>query len=278
LTAKVENKEQAARMKFFRNSVRARYLILQFLNRQIRRRYRGSIFGLLSSLITPLTMLLIYTLVFGIIFQGRFGNSENETRIDFALTLFCGLNLFNLFSGVITQSPKLILEHPNLVKKVVFPLEVLPLVATLDELLHCLIAFVPLIVAVAISHIVLPWSFCYLPLFLFPLVLLAVGGSLILSSLGVFVRDIQQMTIPFITILMYGSAVFYPLSIIPQPIRRIMQLNPLATLIDEGRKSIILGILPDFLSLAIVSAAAFLFVCFAAWFFEKSKPAFADVI
>lgn len=265
-------------MRSFFNLTARRYLIIQVLNRQIRRRYRGSILGLLSSAIPPLGMLLVYTFVFGIIFQGRFGISPNETRIDFALTLFCGLILFNFFSDVISQSPKLILEQPNLVKKVVFPLEVLPVVKTLEELLHCLIAFVPLIIAVAISHRAFPWSFCYLPLFLFPIAMLAVGASLILSSLGVFVRDIQQLIIPLITILMYGSAVFYPLSVIPQPFRQIIQLNPLATLLDEARKTIIWGIYPDLTPLAVVSVVAFLFVCLASWLFEKSKPAFADVI
>ena len=130
-------------MSFFRTIIAKRYLILKYLSREVTRRYRGSALGVFWSLVTPLMMLCVYLVVFGFIFKSRFNVSQNETPADFGLALFCGLNLFNLCSEVISSSPRLILQHPNLVKKIFFPLETLPVVATLDSLLHCIIAFVP---------------------------------------------------------------------------------------------------------------------------------------
>lgn len=198
--------------------------------------------------------------------------------MDFGLALFCGLNLFNLCSEVMSRSTTLILEHPNLVKQVVFPLETLPIVATLDALLHCLIAFVPLLVAYVIFHHSIPWSFVFIPLFLFPLTLFSMACSLSISALGVFVRDIQSFMGPFLTVLMFASAVFYPLGAIPLPFRQVMQFNPLALLIESARRSIMWGDPPDLGALGGVSLFALFFVLTASAFFEKSKPAFADVL
>jgi lipopolysaccharide transport system permease protein len=129
-------------MRFFKTIITKRYLILKYLNRRVTRRYRGSILGVFWSLISPLAMLSVYIIVFGFIFKSRFNISQNETAADFGLALFCALNLYNLCAEVFLSSPKLILDHPNLVKKIVFPLETLPVVQTLDSLLHCAIAFV----------------------------------------------------------------------------------------------------------------------------------------
>jgi lipopolysaccharide transport system permease protein len=216
--------------------------------------------------------------VFGIVFRSRFNLTQEETPADFGLALFCGLNLFNLCSEVMSRSATLILSHPNLVKQVVFPLETLPVVATLDALLHCMIAFVPLLLAFIIFRGVVPWSFVLIPVFLLPLTLLSLACSLVLSALGVFVRDIQSIMGPFLTVLMFASAVFYPLGAIPQPFRQFIELNPLALLIESARRSIIWGYAPDLASLLVVSLFAIFFVFAAAAFFEKSRPAFADVL
>jgi lipopolysaccharide transport system permease protein len=164
------------------------------------------------------------------------------------------------------------------VKKVVFPLETLPVVATLDALLHCLIAFVPLLLAMIITERTFPWSFAFLPVFLFPLTLFVVGGSLILSAIGVFIRDIQSLTVPLITILMFCSAIFYPISGIPQPFRQVIQLNPLALVIENARNTIIGGVAPDLNELLILTVAGLIFLLVASALFAKAKPAFADVL
>jgi lipopolysaccharide transport system permease protein len=265
-------------MSFFQTIVTKRYLISRYLNRQVARRYRGSILGVCWSLVSPLAMLSVYMLVFGFIFKSRFNISRNETAADFGLALFCGLNLYNLCSEVITRSPTLILGHPNLVKKIVFPLETLPVVQTLDSLLHCVIAFVPLFVAFVVCRGTIPWSFIFLPLYLAPLALFSVGCCLTLSALGVFIRDIEALMQPLLTILMFGSAVFYPIGRIPPPFRQFIQLNPLALVIENARRSIIWGAPPKLGLLLALTLVAFLFVTVASIFFEKAKPAFADVV
>jgi lipopolysaccharide transport system permease protein len=255
-----------------------RYLILQYLNRQIRQRYQGTAFGVLWSLLTPLIMLSVYTFVFGIVFRAHFGISKNESPLDFGLALFCSLNLFNFFAEVILRSPTLMLQHSNLVKKVVFPLEILPVVTTFNALFHCLVAFVPLLFGLAISRGAIPWSILFLPLFLIPLALFSAGCALFLSALGVFVRDTQTMIEPFLSILMFGSALFYPLAAVPEPFGRFVGLNPLAVLFDSARKSVVFGIAPDLASLAFLSLVGTLFLLAGSYFFDKSKPAFADVM
>ena len=265
-------------MSFFQTIIAKRYLIVKYLNRQVSRRYRGSILGVFWSLVSPLVMLSVYLVVFGFIFKSRFNISKNETATDFGLALFCGLNIYNLCSEVITSSPKLILGQPNLVKRIVFPLETLPVVQTLDSLLHCAIAFVPLLVAFIVFRGTIPWSFIFLPLFLVPVALFSVGCSLILSALGVFIRDIGELMQPLVTILMFGSAVFYPIGAIPPPFRQFIQLNPLALLIENARLSLLWGAPPNLVLLVTLSFLAFIFVMVTSTFFEKAKPAFADVI
>jgi lipopolysaccharide transport system permease protein len=265
-------------MNFFQTIITKRYLIVKYLNRQISRRYRGSILGVFWSLVSPLAMLSVYLFVFGFIFKSRFNITKNETTTDFGLALFLGLNLFNLCSEVISSSPKLILGQPNLVKKIVFPLEALPVVQTLDALLHCAIAFVPLFVAFIVFRGTIPWTFIFLPLFLAPLALFSVGFSLILSALGVFIRDIKELVQPLVTILLYGSAVFYPISAMPPPFRQVVQLNPLALVIENARLSMMWGAAPNLSLLLTLSFVAVIFVMVTSTFFEKAKPAFADVI
>jgi homopolymeric O-antigen transport system permease protein len=265
-------------MNFFQTIITKRYLIAKYLNRQVSRRYRGSVLGVLWSLVSPLAMLSVYLFVFGFIFKSRFNITQNEPATDFGLALFLGLNLFNLCSEVISSSPRLILGQPNLVKKIAFPLETLPVVQALDSLLHCAIAFVPLLIAFIIFRGTIPWTFIFLPLFLVPLALFSVGFSLCLSALGVFIRDMGQIVQPVLVILMYGSAIFYPIAAMPYPFRQFVQLNPLALVIENARLSMIWGALPNLKMLLILSLTGIVFVMAMSAFFEKAKPAFADVI
>jgi lipopolysaccharide transport system permease protein len=210
--------------------------------------------------------------------HSRYGISKSETTLDYGLALFCGLNLFNFWADVILQSPGLILSQPNLVKKVVFPLEILPLVNVLDALVHCLLAFVPLFIALLIAHGALPWSFCFLPLFLLPTMLIALGFGLFLSAMGVFVRDIQNFVPTAVAVLMFSSAIFYPLAFVPDWFRPWLSLNPLAVLIENARKTLVWGVSPDIAPLLLITGLGLVFAIIGFLFFEKSRPAFADVI
>ena len=196
------------------------YLIRQFLERDISSRYRGTFFGLFWSFLSPLLMLAIYLFVFGLIFKSRFGVQKNESTFDFGLALFCGLNFFNLFSEVVLRSPTLVLQYPNFVKKVVFPLEILPVVATGTAIFHCLIAFLPLAIGLSISRHEMPFTVLYLFVFLVPLALLTCGASWIFAATGVFFRDIQPVLTAAITILMFMSAIFFPLQAVPETVAR----------------------------------------------------------
>jgi lipopolysaccharide transport system permease protein len=254
------------------------YLIQQYLRRQIALRYKSTALGVAWSLVNPLFMLVIYTFVFGVIMRARFGLGEQETPIDYGLAIFCSLNLFNLCGEIITRAPRLIVLQPNLVKKVVFPLEILPIVTVLDALVHCVLAFVPLFLLVAVAHHAIPWSFAWLPCYLIPTTLLSLGLGLFLSALGVFVRDVENLVAPGITMLLLISAIFYPLSVVPDSMRFWYTLNPIVVIVDGARKSLIWGIPPNAVSLAIVTVVGAIFALLAGAFFLKAKPAFADVM
>jgi lipopolysaccharide transport system permease protein len=223
-------------------------------------------------------MLLVYTFVFGTIMHARFGISKTETTLDYGLALFCGLNLFNVCAEVISRSPTLILGQPNLVKKVVFPLEILPVTTTLDALIHAILAFIPLLLALTIVRGAIPWSFVFLPFFLIPMALFALGLSLFLSALGVFVRDIANLVNPVMTVLLFSSAIMYPIAFVPDWVRSWFYLNPLAVLVDDSRKVLMWGFYPNFAALALLTGVGLLLVLVGFSFFEKSKPAFADVM
>jgi lipopolysaccharide transport system permease protein len=241
-------------------------------------RYKSTALGVAWSLVTPLFMLVVYTIVFGVVMKAHFGISANETPFDYGLMIFCGLNLFNLCGEIITKTPRLIVTQPNLVKKVVFPLEILPVVSVLDALLHCVIAFVPLLILFIVIHHVVPWSFVFLPFYLLPTALLSLGLALFLSALGVFVRDIDNMAAPVITMLLLGSAVFYPVSSMSGLLRIWFDVNPIAIIVDGARRSLIWGATPDFIPLLLVTLAAGIFAFLGSAFFLKAKPAFADVM
>jgi lipopolysaccharide transport system permease protein len=260
------------------NLISKRELIEGLTKREIFGRYRGSYFGLIWSLLNPLIMLGVYLLVFGVVFNARFGYTPAESATDYGLALFCSLNFFNMFAEVVTRSAGLILERPNFVKKVVFPLEVVPVSLTGSALFHCLIAFIPMIALLVFFHRTLPVSALYIPFYLLPLTLLSLGFSWTIAAAGVFVRDIGILLTSLVTILMYVSAVFYPLKAIPESLRAIVLLNPLAGFLDSARRSIVWGVQPDWFSYSTFWGCALLIFWFGYSFFDKSKHAFADVM
>jgi len=253
-------------------------LIEQFLRREITGRYKGTTLGPFLSLLVPILMLLIYTFVFGGVFKSRFGYSANEGVYDFGLGLFCGLNLFNFLSEVVTRSPNLILQYPNYVKKVVFPLEIFPITAVGAALFHYLIASIPLLVGFVVIDHRLPFGFIWLFIISLPLALIALGISWILSALGVFVHDISALLPPALTVVMFGSAIFYPISAAPTFARPFLALNPLALLVDCARQALFLDRPPGLFGFSMLVLFGVLLAAAGCAFFLKAKPAFADVI
>lgn len=256
---------------------RNRSLIHASAKREVLGRYRGSALGLLWSFFNPLFMLIVYTLVFSVVFNARWG-SGSTSKVEFALVLFAGLIVFNLFAECIGRAPSLILANPNFVKKVVFPLEILPFVGLLAALYH---AFISLGVWLA-TYIAL-FGLPHVTVFLFPLVTLPfvffiMGFSWILASLGVFLRDVSQFIGVVVSMLMFLSPIFYPASALPESYRHLLYLNPLTPTIEMTRDVLYWGRLPDFTMLAVYWLATGVIAWLGFAWFQKTRKGFADVL
>ena len=223
-------------------------------------------------------MLVVYTFVFSVVFKARWNINVEESKTDFAIILFTGMIVFNLFAEIVARAPGLIVSNPNYVKKVVFPLEILAWVAMGSVLFHSVVSLAVLLAVQAALNHTLPWTAIFFPLVLLPLIFTSLGVAWFLAALGVFVRDIGQITGVFITVLMFLSAVFYPLSALPERYQGLLKLNPLVLIINESRKVLIFGSLPDWFSLGIALLAGFGFAAAGFWWFQKTRKGFADVL
>jgi lipopolysaccharide transport system permease protein len=263
----------------FRNVHHYRYLILQLTKREIANRYRGSALGFMWSLLNPLLMLAVYTFVFSVVFRARWGGGgENESRLDFAITLFAGLIVFNLFAEITNRAPYLILGHVNYVKKVIFPLELLPLVSIGVVLFHGFISLMVLLTAQLILKSYIPPTAVYFPVILLPLLAIGLGMSWILAALTVYIRDVAHITSILVTVLLFVSAVFFPISALPERYQTIIRLNPVAVIISESRKVLIFGQSPDWTSMALIFIFGLFLAAGGYWWFQKMRKGFADVL
>jgi lipopolysaccharide transport system permease protein len=258
--------------------VRNRVLIGQLAKRDVVLRYRGSYLGVVWSLITPLLMLAVYTFVFSVIFKQRWGTAAGQSKADFALTLFCGLLVYNVFGETILRAPLLVTSNPSYVKKVRFPLEALPVAALCTALVNGGTSLVILLIAwVAVHHSVSStiWLF---PVALLPLCLLSLGLAWFLASLGVFIRDIAHPIGVLVQMLIFVSGIFFPLSAVPASYARVMMLNPLVTLIENLRRTLIWGQQPIWTWWVIAMAGSLVVLQLGYYWFMRSRKAFADVI
>lgn len=261
-------------MSSLRNNFR---LILRMVTREIIGRYRGSFLGLLWSFVTPVLMLAIYTFVFSFVFKARWGQ-EHSDQYQFALILFTGLIVYNLFSECISQAPGLILKNVNYVKKVVFPLEILPWVSLGSALFHAATSFFVLLFFLFISGHAFSLTVLWLPIIIFPFLLLIMGMSWFLAATGVFVRDITQVITMTLTVLLFMSPIFYPLSALPEPIRPYLFLNPITLIVEQVRTVLIWGLQPDWVSMGYYTLVAIL-ITWSGWaWFNKTRKGFADVL
>lgn len=256
---------------------RNRSLALQMARREIVGRYRGSFLGLMWSFVNPVLMLAVYTFVFSIVFEARWGSHGGGDKFEFALVLFVGLIVFNLFSECLTRAPNLILGNANYVKKVIFPLEILPWVALGASLFHAAISTLVLLIFLAFVGKV-GWTIILLPLVILPLLVFVMGLSWLLASIGVFIRDIGQFIGMVTTILMFMSPIFYPASALPESVRGYLFLNPLTFIIEQAREVVIWGNLPDWGGLAVYLGLASLVAWAGLFWFQKTRKGFADVL
>jgi lipopolysaccharide transport system permease protein len=258
--------------------LRHRQLIWQLTKRDVAGRYRGSMLGLFWSLVNPLLMLAVYTFVFGFVFRAKWGIAEPESKLDFAIILFVGLIVYNIFAECMNRSPSAILSQPNFVKKVVFPLDVLAYVVLGSSLIHGLISLAVLLVFFFFVHGLPPWTIVLFPFILFPLIFFCLGLSWFLLSLGVFVRDVGQVVGVITTALLFLSPLFFPLSALPENVRVLIQLNPLSFPIEQAREVVIWGHMPNWTGLALYGVACFVAMWLGFIWFQKTRKGFADVI
>jgi lipopolysaccharide transport system permease protein len=259
---------------------RNRGLLWQLSQREVQGRYRGSMLGWGWSLVTPLLMLAVYTFVFAHVFQARWPETASQGPLGFAINLFAGLIVFGIFSETANQAPALILDNANLVTKVIFPLEILPGVVVASALFHGCTSLGVLILFQLISGglSTIPATIIWLPVVWIPLTMgcLAVGWSL--SALGVYLRDLGQVTGVAVNLLMFLSAVFYPVSALPQQWRPLIELNPLITIIQQTRHVAIEGQAPSMVYLIVGTLLGYLACCLSLRGFQKASRGFADVL
>ncbi len=255
-----------------------RTLIWQLLRRDIHSRYRGSALGLLWSLVTPLIMLGIYTFVFQFVFKARWNDTSGETTLSFAIVLFLGLSLHGLLMETLTKSPQLITANPNFVKKIVFPLEILPYINLLGALFTFCISFGLLLIFMLVELQRIPLTALLLPIFLLPYLLLLLGLGWLLAGLGVYLRDIQQITGTLATLMLFLSPVFYSASSLSESLQQLILLNPLSYIVESARQLVIYGKIPSLTGLGIYCVIAVSVAACGYWFFRKVRPGFADVI
>lgn len=258
-----------------------RGLILAMIQREVVGRYRGSVMGLLWSLLTPLLMLAVYTFVFSVVMKARWSGADGalaESRAQFAILLFAGLIVHGLFAEVVNRAPGLVLANMNFVKRVVFPLEVLPVVIAGAALFHMAVSMVVLLGAVLVATGSIPWTALLFPLLLAPLLMLTLGAAWMLASLGVYMRDVGQVVGLLTTMLLFVSPVFFPITAVPEFFRPWMHLNPLTFAIEQSRALLIFGQLPSWGGLLAYTVAAGVFAWAGFAWFQKTRKGFADVL
>jgi len=258
---------------------RSRQLIVQLTRRDVVGRYKGSAMGLTWSFFNPVFMLVVYTFVFSVIFKSRWsGAGADDSKTQFAVLLFVGMIVMSLFSDVLNRAPGLILGNVNYVKKVVFPLEILPVVAVAAAMFHSLISLGVLLAAFLLFNGFLYWTFVLTPLVLLPLVILTSGLAWMLASLGVFLRDVGQVVVIVTTVLMFLSPVFYPITAVPERFRPFIMVNPLTFIIEQAREVLIWGHGPDWPGLGIYTLVATAIAWAGYAWFQKTRKGFADVL
>ena len=258
---------------FWRN----RKLIKTLAKREVVGRYRGSVMGLMWSFFNPVLMLLVYTFVFSVVFKAKW-NSGSDSKTEFALVLFSGLLVFNLFAECVNRAPTLILSNTNYVKKVVFPLEILPWVILSTSLFHMMVSFIVWLIFYIIFFGQPHLTLLIMPLILIPLIFVTIGITWILASLGVYLRDVSQIVGIMTTTLMFLSPIFYPLSSLPKKYQAILYFNPLTVIIEQTHESLIWGHIPDLFILAVFTCISIVMAWVGFAWFQKTRKGFADVL
>lgn len=261
-----------------RSLVTNRLILRQLVRRDILSRYRKSALGMVWALLTPLLTFVVYAYVFSAILKVRFPSRVPEVEYNYGIILFSGLMLHFFITEVLTRSPMLVLENVNFVKKVVFPLEMLSMVATGSAAVTLAFNFVVLIAAVLAFNGSVPPTALLIPIVWIPFFAIVLGISWVFASLGVYLRDIGHVVGILSTVLLFGSPILFPPETLPDLLKTLIWLNPLSVPVHATRDLVLWGVLPDLEHLAIYSGVAAVFLWLGAYWFQRTKKGFADVV
>lgn len=244
--------------------------------RDFQARFRGSLGGVVWSIIQPLFTMVIYTVVFSTFLKQRFGTTDSP--FTFAVYLLCGLLPWTAFSEGLNVSTNLIRNNANLVKRVVFPLEVLPLNVTFVSIIQQMIGFVLLLpLSIAVTGQVSA-SLLFIPVILFFEILLIAGVNWIWTVIAVFIPDLKQFTLVFTSVLMFLTPIFYSKDVVPERFAWIYQINPVAHIIDMYRSVFMEGMLPSLLNVAVTGGVCLLIYMLGYVWYMNLKKSFADFL
>jgi lipopolysaccharide transport system permease protein len=256
---------------------RHRSLVRELTIREVLGRYRGASFGLFWSFISPFLMLCVYAFAFGTIMGGRWPQPDGQ-QIDFAIILFAALIVHGFFAECFTRAPILITSNANYVKKVIFPIEVLPWPVALSALFHFLMNVLVFMLVRLFMEGSVAWTTVFAPLVILPLVPLTLGVCWLFASLGVYFRDLNQVTGVLSAALLFLSSAIIPVANVPERYRWIIEVNPLTFIIDQSRAVLVWGHLPDFAGLGLYFAFASVFAYLGYFWFALTKKGFPDVL
>jgi len=255
-----------------------RALIWQMTVREVVGRYRGSFMGLAWSFFNPLLMLLVYTFVFTTVFHSRWAGTAGTSKANFAIVLFIGMIVYSIFADNINRAPTLIISNTSYVKRVVFPLEILPVVGMGASVFHAMVSLLVWLLAyillVGIPHL----TAFFLPLVILPFVIGILGASWFLASVGVFMRDVNQTVGILTTALMFLAPVFYSIENLPPKFKPLIMANPATFIIEQAREVLVWGLMPDWIGLGVYSLVSLLFAWAGFWWFQKTRKGFSDVL
>lgn len=257
-----------------------RALLFQWTKRLLAMRHAGSFLGPLWNLATPLFMLAVYTFVFGVVFKARWQmlSPDLDTTGSYAVVLFCGMATFNIFSETVMSSARCVIDNPNLVKKTVFPLEILPLSQMLSAAINGQLWFALVLCAAFFTGIPFSAAILLFPLVLFPLMALALGAGWFAAATSVFLRDIPHLAAMLMQALFFLTPIFYPESLVPKKLLFLLNFNPLAWLCRQARDLLLFGNIPPWTQIVLTWLFC-AFVCQAGFvWFMKVKKGFADVL
>jgi lipopolysaccharide transport system permease protein len=270
---------QSASLLWYARSVLAhRDLIYRMVDREFTQRFRGSLLGALWAILTPLLTALVYSFVFGTVFKARWGTAPQDSQNSFTVILLTGIIVHAIFAEALGRAPSIVLSNANYVKKVVFPLEILPVVAVCTALVNAVVGMaIVLLLNLILNHTIQP-TIVLLPLVLFPYLLFITGLVLFLGATGVYVRDLSQIVGFLITVTLFMTPIFYPISAVPEAFQHVMWLNPLTFIVEQTRGVVLFGSLPDWIGLVVYLVASAVLLSMGFWWFQRTRNGFADVM